>query len=106
MHTRIMKCLFCVLLLIKLMVNCSARSVYLQFNRNTYSLDSPSTSLEAVGAPTAGQGTVPTPRQWVDSEDEAAGDLEADWSSNVDADVLQTLSKDEKKRQDIINGLL
>lgn len=67
------------------------------------SLDSPSTSLEAVGAPTAGQGTVPVPRQWVDSEDEA-GDLEADWSSNVDADLLQTLSKDEKKRQEIING--
>lgn len=69
------------------------------------SLGSPSTSLEAVGAP-AGQGIVSlaTPRQWVDSEDEA-GDLEADWSSNVGADILQTLSDAEKKRQEIINGL-
>lgn len=66
------------------------------------SLDSPSTSLEAVGAPTAGQGTVPVPRQWVDSETET-GDLE-DWSSNVAADTLQTLSKAEKERQEIING--
>lgn len=69
---------------------------------NSFSLDSPSTSLEAVGAP-AGQGTVPAPRQWVDSEDEA-GDLEADWSSNVSAEILQTLSDAEKKRQEIING--
>lgn len=70
-----------------------------------YSLGSPSTSLEAVGAP-AGQGIVSSvaPRQWVDSEDEA-GDLEADWSSNVSADILQTLSDAEKKRQEIINGL-
>lgn len=70
-----------------------------------YSLGSPSTSLEAVGAP-AGQGIVSSvaPRQWVDSEDEA-GDLEADWSSNVSPDILQTLSDAEKKRQEIINGL-
>ncbi len=64
---------------------------------------SPSTSLEAVGAPTAGQGTIPAPRQWVDSDDEA-GDCIADWSSNVAADILQTLSDAEKKRQEIING--
>lgn len=64
---------------------------------------SPSTSLEAVGAPTAGQGTIPAPRQWVDSDDEA-GDNIADWSSNVAADILQTLSDAEKKRQEIING--
>lgn len=64
---------------------------------------SPSTSLEAVGAPTAGQGTIPAPRQWVDSDDEA-GDCIADWSSNVAADILQTLSDGEKKRQEIING--
>lgn len=69
-----------------------------------HSLGSPSTSLEAVGAP-AGQGIVSlvAPRQWVDSEDEA-GDLEPDWSSNVGADVLQSLSDAEKKRQEIING--
>ena len=54
-----------------------------------------------VGTPAAGQGTVPAPRQWVDSEEE---DLEADWSSNVAADILQTLSDAEKKRQEIING--
>lgn len=61
--------------------------------------------MEAVGAP-AGQGNVSSaaPRQWVDSEDEA-GDIEADWSSNVGADILQTLSNTEKKRQEIINGL-
>lgn len=59
--------------------------------------------MEAVGAPTAGQGTITVPRQWVDSETET-GDLEADWSSNVAADTLQTLSKAEKERQEIING--
>ncbi|XP_037025462.1 rho guanine nucleotide exchange factor 11 isoform X3 [Bradysia coprophila] len=64
---------------------------------------SPSTSLEAV-APTAGQGTIPAPRQWVDSDDEA-GDNIADWSSNVAADILQTLSDGEKKRQEIINEI-
>lgn len=64
---------------------------------------SPSTSLEAVGAPTAGQGTIPAPRQWVDSDDETCDNI-ADWSSNVAADILQTLSDGEKKRQEIING--
>ncbi|KAJ6646299.1 Rho guanine nucleotide exchange factor 11 [Pseudolycoriella hygida] len=65
---------------------------------------SPSTSLEAVGAPAAGQGTIPVPRQWVDSDDEA-GDCIADWSSNVAADILLTLSDGEKKRQEIINEI-
>lgn len=67
--------------------------------------DDPSISLETVGVLSTGQGTVPAPRQWVDSEDEA-GDLEADWSSNVSADMLQTLSDGEKKRQEVINGKL
>ena len=44
-----------------------------------------------------------TPRIWVDSEDEA-GEPEADWSSHVSADILQTLSDTEKRRQEIING--
>lgn len=43
------------------------------------------------------------PRQWVDSEDEA-GELEADWSSHVSAEILHTLSDTEKRRQEIING--
>lgn len=59
--------------------------------------------MEAV-APTAGQGTIPAPRQWVDSDDEV-GDCIADWSSNVAADILLTLSDGEKKRQEIINGI-
>lgn len=74
-----------------------------EFNFHFYCNFSPSTSLEAVGAPTAGQGTIPAPRQWVDSDDEA-GDCIVDWSSNVAADILQTLSDGEKKRQEIING--
>lgn len=69
-----------------------------------YSLGSPSTSLEAVGTPVGHQGVVLcAPRQWVDSEDEA-GELEADWSSHVSADILHTLSDTEKRRQEIING--
>lgn len=73
------------------------------------SLESTSTSLEAVGAPTAGAGTVaPTNRPWTDSDDEHAGGgeiNESDWSSNIDADILKTLSDNEKKRQEVINEL-
>lgn len=58
--------------------------------------------MEAVGTP-IGHQVACTPRQWVDSEDEA-GEPEADWSSHVSADILQTLSDTEKRRQEIING--
>lgn len=69
----------------------------------TNSLGSNSPSLEAVGTP-IGQGVVScAPRQWVDSEEET-GELEADWSSHVSADILHTLSDTEKRRQEIING--
>lgn len=69
-----------------------------------YSLGSNSPSLEAVGTPIGHQGVVScTPRQWVDSEEEA-GEPEADWSSHVSADILNTLSDTEKRRQEIING--
>ncbi|XP_059622198.1 uncharacterized protein LOC132265518 [Phlebotomus argentipes] len=71
------------------------------------SLDSPSISFEAVGASTAGAAShhAVSARQWVESDDEAAGDLETDWSSNVAADILQNLSDAEKKRQEIINEI-
>ncbi|XP_055706174.1 rho guanine nucleotide exchange factor 12 isoform X6 [Phlebotomus papatasi] len=71
------------------------------------SLDSPSISFDAVGAPSSCSGTQPgvVPRQWVESEDEGGGDLETDWSSNVPADILQNLSDAEKKRQEIINEI-
>lgn len=45
------------------------------------------------------------PKQWVDSDDETC-DIEADWSSNISGDILQTLSDGEKKRQEIINGII
>lgn len=66
-------------------------------------LGSPSTSLEAVG--TTGQHGVVTctPKQWEGSDDET-GELEADWSSHVSADILHTLTDSEKRRQEIING--
>ena len=39
------------------------------------------------------------------SEDETFGcELEADWSSAVDPEVLGNMSDAEKKRQEIING--
>lgn len=66
--------------------------------------NSPSLSLETVGANPAATGSVPVPRQWVDSEDECVGD--EDWSSHIAPEVLQTLSDGEKKRQEIINGEL
>lgn len=70
-------------------------------------MESTSTSLEAVGAPTAGAGTISTPGQWIESEDENLGDTtDIDWSSNVDADILKKLTDNEKKRQEIINGEL
>lgn len=61
--------------------------------------------MEVVATPTAGGATggIPASREWVYSDDEA-GELEADWSSNVAADMLQKLSKAEKERQEIING--
>lgn len=43
------------------------------------------------------------PRQWVDSEDECLGD--EDWASQIAADILQTLTDAEKKRQEIINEI-
>lgn len=68
-----------------------------------HSLGSNSPSLEAVSTPTGHQVASCAPRQWVDSEDEG-GDQEADWSSHVSPDILQTLSDTEKRRQEIING--
>lgn len=62
-----------------------------------------SASLEAVTAPTTNTGNLLSPRQWLESDDEN-NDFEADWSSNVSPDVLQTLSVAEKKRQEVING--
>lgn len=51
-----------------------------------------------------GSGLPLTQRQW-DFEIEDDDDLnDADWSSNVPADVLTSLSDTEKKRQEIING--
>lgn len=66
--------------------------------------------MEVVATPTTvGSGTatggIPVAREWVYSDDEA-GELEADWSSNVAADMLAKLSKAEKERQEIINGKL
>ncbi|GAB0090163.1 hypothetical protein DMENIID0001_048550 [Sergentomyia squamirostris] len=71
------------------------------------SLDSPSISFEAVGAPppTAGTHVGLAPRSWVESDEEGGGDCETDWSSNVASDVLATLSDAEKKRQEIINEI-
>lgn len=73
---------------------------------NNTSYDSPSASMEVVATPTTGSGATgggAAAREWVYSDDEA-GELEADWSSNVAADTLQKLSKAEKERQEIING--
>jgi hypothetical protein len=76
-------------------------------------LDSPSTSLEQVGV--TAQATLvgvcfptqPTARQWIDSDDDGGNVelVEADWSSNVAIDILQTLSDAEKKRQEVINEI-
>ncbi|XP_031622413.1 uncharacterized protein LOC116340198 isoform X2 [Contarinia nasturtii] len=68
------------------------------------SLGSNSPSLEAVSTPIGHQVASCAPRQWVDSEDEG-GDQEADWSSHVSPDILQTLSDTEKRRQEIINEI-
>lgn len=38
--------------------------------------------------------------------DEETNEIEADWSSNVNPDILRDLSVGEKKRQEIINGML
>lgn len=52
-------------------------------------------------------GVLSTAREWVYSDDETGGDPfeAADWSSMVAADILQTLSKAEKERQEIINEI-
>lgn len=68
-------------------------------------MDSPSTSLEVVGATTTNLCTVTIPRQWVDSDEEHGIETEADWSSNVDPEILKTLSDAEKKRQEVINEI-
>lgn len=50
-------------------------------------------------------GVATEPRPWVDSDfREDEGD--EDWASQIDTEVLQTLSDSEKKRQEIINGEL
>lgn len=61
-----------------------------------------SASLEAVTAP-ANVSNLLSPRQWLGSDDES-NEIEADWSSNVSPEILQTLSVAEKKRQEVING--
>lgn len=43
-------------------------------------------------------------RQWHFDSDEDDDLNEADWSSNVAAEILGTLTDAEKKRQEIING--
>ncbi|XP_058459868.1 uncharacterized protein LOC131435731 isoform X1 [Malaya genurostris] len=48
---------------------------------------------------------LPTAREWVDSEDEGNLEPEADWSSNIPADILATLCSAEKKRQEVINEI-
>lgn len=39
-------------------------------------------------------------------EDDEEDDLETDWSSKISAEILETLTDVEKKRQEIINGEL
>lgn len=62
--------------------------------------------MEVVGAPIhkPSNAASTAPKQWIDSEDETF-EIEADWSSNISGDILQTLSDGEKKRQEIINGI-
>lgn len=58
-------------------------------------------SIGGAGGPTIGQ----LARQWqFESDDEDDLLIEADWSSNVAADMLSALTDAEKKRQEIING--
>ncbi|XP_055598943.1 rho guanine nucleotide exchange factor 11 isoform X3 [Uranotaenia lowii] len=66
----------------------------------------------AGGGPNSSFGTgllppsyFPTAREWVDSEDEGNLEPEADWSSNIPAEILATLSDAEKKRQEVINEI-
>ncbi|XP_037917502.1 uncharacterized protein LOC119655610 isoform X4 [Hermetia illucens] len=90
--------------------SCSSSSL------SSTSLESPSISLEQVTGPsisnsinisqlaaTATSGV--TSRQWLESEEEEPDHLETDWSSNVAAEILATLSDIEKKRQEIINEI-
>lgn len=63
--------------------------------------NTPSSSLEAVAA-TATATAVSVQLDWEGSDDECLGD--EDWASQIAAEVLQTLSDAEKKRQEIING--
>lgn len=46
-----------------------------------------------------------TIRQWNFESDEDDDLNEVDWSSNVDAEILASLTDAEKKRQEIINGM-
>lgn len=64
--------------------------------------NTPSSSLEAVAA-TANTAVIPT-LEWEDTDDECLG--EEDWASQIAAELLQSLSDAEKKRQEIINGEL
>lgn len=60
--------------------------------------------MEAVGTTVGQPGVVPcTPKQWEGTDDEG-GEVEAIWSTHVSADILDTLSDSEKRRQEIING--
>ncbi|XP_058065782.1 uncharacterized protein LOC131215411 [Anopheles bellator] len=70
-----------------------------------------SASLSGTGAGSAsgtagGAGTtVPTAREWIDSEDEGTAEPEADWSSNIPPEILSSISDLEKKRQEVINEI-
>lgn len=51
-----------------------------------------------------GSGHPGGPRQWNFESDDDDDLNEADWSSNVTAELLAALTDAEKKRQEIING--
>lgn len=71
-----------------------------------HNANTPSAAVGVLSTSTV--GVLSAAREWVYSDDEAAGDATfeaADWSSNVPLDVLQNLSKAEKERQEIINEI-
>ncbi|XP_035903570.1 uncharacterized protein LOC118508143 isoform X2 [Anopheles stephensi] len=57
-----------------------------------------------IGGPGSGL-SVPTAREWIDSEDEGTVEPEADWSSNIPPEILSSISDLEKKRQEVINEI-
>uniref|UniRef100_A0A182NV56 DH domain-containing protein n=1 Tax=Anopheles dirus TaxID=7168 RepID=A0A182NV56_9DIPT len=61
--------------------------------------------LSGTGSSGPGGLTVPTAREWIDSEDEGTVEPEADWSSNIPPEILSSISDLEKKRQEVINEI-